>query len=655
MRTISATLLAAAQSWRGKPYVNAAIANKRTRWASQRTGDGSSQHTDMVAIGDVIWRVRGSSAGAVQTATVTVPATSAQWIAWTSQATGAINNSPVAIASPYSLEIRLFYVVANGGNYDLYVIFRRDSVWSTPAAVVSGLTAIPNLAASGEYLFYTTALTIGVAYCPTSGDSWDILTAWTASPVPATWYGIAATTKTGVVTVIAAINGVVVKGTYTLLTDAWSAFAQIAPGGTNAVPTTGLTLRYPGVIWAGTTLFVTWLELYSSGSVAWTYAVLNRSVDGLHFGCEAALYIWSNTDRRVAFAYTSSTRKVYAGNEKCVMVATLYDASDATTNLADLAVSSYTRVTNEHGSRLRLELLNVGGRYNQPGTAGQTAAPAAPLAEVILNRGYKLAATHEEQPLDPHYIISATLVHGMEDHRLDIVAVDGWGLLELWQPAEVQTYTNQTIRWLLAELCARVGLTYEDDLGAALGATISSLTIHPAQSAADAARALLLLAGSVAYFTSTGVFHALNLYASSPVNKVDIGDEAQSVSVGVLPNAGTSFHIYGSGFTATAELGAASMSLGLRLHRSVQDYRLTTQAEANAVQNYLWTRGSGSACKEVTTVGLRPDAEMWDLARLMMDTTIVPLGNCIRRIIAITEQYDPQRNRFHSIITTEDN
>jgi len=654
MRTISSTLLAAARSLQGKPSVTARISDRRLRWSLLHWEDGSSRWTAMVAEGSTIHRVRSDGSGNIQTATVTDPAIQAQWSTWTTRTSEGLADSDVGISLAGST-LRIVYVKSG---YDVRIMTSGDSgaTWSAPETIVGGLGGAPYIATANGAVFVLTGGQVRVYTRP--AGSWVLQSTLTTLTL-ASPQGVAACYDSagGKYRVVIAGDGKVHVATCDATTYAWDTPLQIAPGGTGAAASAS-ALRGPSACWGGPTwppdptwppYIVTWIDDFAGSPATWTQPVALRSGDWVHLGDEVALNIWADTERRAALAYVSSTRTLYAANEKCICQASTYDSEDSAQNLSDLPILAYERKTDEGGSRLRVEVLNAGGAYDQLPSCIQ------PLASLILERGYITSAGAERVALDPHYLVSATLSEGRDGGRLILEGVDGCGLLALWHPGEPLTWVNRSLGWLLKEVCARVGLAYADNGASSFSYAPATFTILPTQSGAEAVRELLKLAGGVGWFLEDGTFYAVELYGYDPLERVEIGAEGEVLqgAYGLRTYQGTSFRVYGQGAASASELGAESMTLGLRLMRSHEDYRLTTADSTQALQDYLWTRGRISGRKELLTIPLRPEVELWDIAQLTVNEEIISPGDNLRRVVGIAEDF-VARGKYVTRVEMED-
>jgi len=88
----------------------------------------------------------------------------------------------------------------------------------------------------------------------------------------------------------------------------------------------------------------------------------------------------------------------------------------------------------------------------------------------------------------------------------------------------------------------------------------------------------------------------------------------------------------------------------LRLIHTRYDARIDNSSTATDNANYYWTLANENTRRLVITVPLRPDAEMYDLANVL-DTSVVPVGDNIRRLAGIREEWDGDANRYISTLT----
>ena len=635
MRTITATHLAAAKSLKGKPAISAVIKDDRLRWTLLHWTDGSARKTGMAVTGSTIWRVRSDASGNIQTATVTVPTTKAQWTTWTTRAMGMLPDSDVSIGITDNT-IYLVHISSTGTEVIITSSPDLGNTWPTQETVASGLSGTIYLFTVNNAVIIQNGTTITVY---TKSGTWGLRATWTTSAV--TNAGVSAAFVASNYRLIAAYDGKILVRTLNPTGWTWGTALQVAPGGTGSAPSVS-NLRWPCVAHDSTHYYYSWIDELT-GTPTWTQPVIHQSKTWGYIGNEVALNIWGDSYRRVDIVYVSSTRALYAANEKCICRAYTYSATDSTQNLSGLTVIGYKRRTREQESRLVMEVLNTGA-YDTLGTAGQTAECIRPLAKVLLSRGYITSAGSETVTLDPHYIISARLTAGKGKGLLTIEAVDAWGLLDLWRAAEPLTWTSRTIAWLLSMVCHRVGLSWSDNGDTAFDETLPTFTITPGMNGADAVRELLRLAGGVAWPDVNGNLYGVNLYAYGPLTYIEAGpSEILSAEYGSLAYYATSLRVFGTGAASASELGSESMDLGLRVSRSYDDYRANSSTITGQMQNYLWTRARISGRDEKVTIPMRPDPELWDIASITDPEGIIAPGDKLRMINGLNEDYDPKR------------
>jgi len=674
MRSMTDTLRAAALSWGSEPSLAVDVRDKRLRWSSTRWDDGSQCWIDQVADGDTIHRGLTDGSGNVKHAKVTDPSTSSQWTDWETLRSDAINNSDLAVARLDSDKIRIYYVKdAGSSTWDIVYVETSDGGenWSTPSNAATGINGAPagedaeppRLAAAYQYLFYTEGGQVIARSIPWGGSPASPST-WTALGTLEERQGLGATYNgsTGLCYLVVAGAGTtesastcgITIGTYTPSGPSWSSPLQIAPGGTGSASSDS-ALSSPSALYADGLYLVAWIDCFEGDSSEWTQPVVLSSDDWEHFGNEVALSIWASTYRRVALAYIASSKSVYAANERIACQTTMYSADDDSRNLTGLTPASYRRHTDEDGSRLHLEILNVDGAYDTIDQREEDAECIRPLSTVVLNRGYATSDGQERIALDPHYIVRASITQGLQQGRLVIDAVDGWGLLRMWRPNETLTWAKRTIRWLLTEICARVGLVFSGSAQTSFDYQVPTFTVHPSQDGAQMAHRLLFLAGAVAFFDMEGQMKAYQLYGYGPsYDDIGANDEILQGAYGPTVPSGTSFRVYGDEAGAAGETSWISMDLGLRLNVNRQDYRLTTDTAAQVVQQYDWTRARMSCRREGVTIPMRPDLELWDRVRLFPSGDVVPPSDCMRRVVTIGEEWDGEKGRYVSRVAMED-
>lgn len=639
MRTIVAALLAAETCWPQRPYIHAIFANRRWRWTSVLSASGSTDWTDQAKVSTWIHRLRVNSTTLYQ-AKVYDPSTASQWTNWASLATGLQSYTDCAIG--LGTKLTAFYVKpTHQVTYKASV--DNGSSWSSESTLCTAASE-PYLAADNDAAFVQSGSPSTVSAYRYSGGAWSAGAILTLTGVTGN-YGLGAAwdNAAGLYRVAIAAGGRLYIASYNPATNAWDSPAQIAPGGT-AAPSSSILIRACSVevvSFVDTHYVISFVERYDDGSTSWENTLALRSSNWPHFGDEVALDVAGANTRKAALAWFSPTTSLYAAIERSACAWDVYQAAEGRFNLVCSDVLSYRRATTDAGSRVMVRLLNAGALdgIGQDGAEGECIRP---LAELRVLRGYDIGDVgNESVALDPHYIVRAEVVERPDGHALEVLAVDGWGLLELWQPHELCLWSGQTVAWLLAAVCAKVGLSVETT-GSAFAETIGTFAWGPGVTAAGAARQLLSLAGGVVRFGGDGVLQALQLASYSPSAHLDVGANGELLEgrYGLGIPTPTSPRVVASGRLTGLDTATLAMSTGLRLKRVFSDLRATSSATTTAMQDYLQLQGALTSKREELVVPLRVEAELWDLADVHAATSIIPAADRRRRVLELHESFE---------------
>ncbi|MBC7315134.1 MAG: hypothetical protein H5T70_01765 [Chloroflexi bacterium] len=650
MRTISEALLAAALSRQGRPSVHLTVEDRAIRWRTLHTLSPALDLpcVDGMSNGSLILRAAVSSSGDLYHQEISNPSLASPWQGWTLLAPSASRAGGDVAVAWYNLTWLVYYQRA-----DRWVMMvssaNNGASWSTPLAVYRpGRTAA--LAACGPYLFVLEN-TLRAYHLNPNMASWSgpyTLGGYT----PDSDMGVAAviqpTAGSGqIVRLLFTLGGGIRATTYNPATQAFGAVLPVSPGRDQALPTSAAH-RWPSLYALDEErLVATWVERWQGDLDAWRHPVSRLSFDGEHWGMELSLANPAITDRRMALIYDSIDEVLYAANAELVMAAEVYDPLlNRPSHLGPLEALSYRVAWRPHEpGHLRATVLDAEGALSALGEEGNAAQALRPLSQVILSRGYITSEGAEEVTLPPHYIVRARRTEGLGGGRVEIEAVDAFGLLALWTPPEPLEWEGRVLRWLAAEVCAQVGLPYADDGRPEMNALLERFTCGPGQSALEALRALLRLSGYVARPRAEGGLYALHLVNHRPVVTPTIGDagEILRAAYGVGWPGATAVRVVGAETWADGDDIALGGWLGLRRHRYIEDGRIRSAEMAEVVREGVLRLASLSARADEATLFLRPDLELWD---------VVNLSGLGRRIItALEEHYDAPKGVYETALT----
>ena len=428
----------------------------------------------------------------------------------------------------------------------------------------------------------------------------------------------------------------------------YGAAHRLAPGADQATPAAADN-RYPALACVSRgQLVATWVERHDNGlsgePASWRYPVARVAVDddAEHYGGELPLAAPDETVSRMAALYDPTGQLVYLGNDRLVLAARVYDEDPVWhRRWGPIDASSYTLRQHVHQpASLELTVVDVGNDWPYLGAAGYAEGPLRPLAEVTLTRGYRTAEGEETVDLPPCYIVGVQRGEGgAAGGQLRLTCTDALGLLRLWRAPEPLAWKDRAIRWLLAELCARVGLRYVDASEAALGRTLPLFTLHPGQTALAGALDLLRLGGCVARINPDG--------ALSPLPWPQAGEAEMSIGVNGEVRAGryglglmdaTGVRISSGGAYAEGETIADAWALGLRLTAALHDGRIGLNGDIAATvrDRNLALAGLGWRADEAV-IPARLDVELWDAVELLCAATERE-GEATKRVVTGIEE-----------------
>ncbi len=644
MRTITSTLLAAARSLAGRPSIHLTVDDRAVRWRALHTLVPAVDCPCVASAcnGSLIVRAGVDGSGNLYYQVIHDAALAAPWQTWTLLAAGASRaNGDVAVAW-HALAWCIYY--QRSDHWIMMVRSIDDGATWSAASQVYHPSRTAALAAAGPHLFALEDA-LRVYQLQAGGASWS--GPYTLPGVaPASDLGVAAciqpTSGGGqMVPALFAMGGGIRAVRYDPAAHTFGAVTALTPGRDQELSASA-SCRWPALAALDETrLLATWVEQWSGDLDAWRHPVSRISVDGAgaHWGRELPLANPAETDRRMALAYDSLDEVLYAGNGERVLVAEMHDALlNPLSHLGPLEVACYRgawRVTAP--GRLHVALLDADGALAEPGALGEDGQALRPLAELTLARGYVTAAGAEEVALPPHYLVRARRTHGLGGGRVELEAVDALGLLELWSPPEPLEWRERTLRWLAAEVCAQGGLPWGDDGCAALGVTLERFTWQPGTTALAALHALLRLSGCVARAAAQGGVGALHLASHAPATHAALGEAGEVLRAAYGPGWPEATAIRVVGHDAWADVDDVTLGgeLGLRLHRYIEDARITSAAVAETVRDRELRLASLAARADELTVPLRPELELWDVA------DVAGLGE--RVIVGLAEAWDGRR------------
>lgn len=448
-------------------------------------------------------------------------------------------------------------------------------------------------------------------------------------------------------------------GTWHAGSCAWGGPEAIIPPG---LPAPGFVPRYPALARASGRWYLSYLETFS-GDTTWAWPVVVHSADWAHwsYACRVPLEGWAEAQRPALVQHGNA---FYLAFERAVWRASAYCAADPGKNLEVDGVVGYLAEDEPWSGRTLVEIHNPNGRYDRP------PAPLLPLAELVLERGYRTAAGDERVARAPCYIVGVGVRRGGARPVLLLECEDGWGLLARWRPDALYLWRDRTLGWLVAEVLYRAaGLTCTTDGLSAWDTVLDGLAIAPGDwtetlsdarrawlnrelrtAGAEAAgatglavlRALLAKVGAVGRWQADGSLHCFIPSAQPPASTYTIGTGGEVLDA--LYGRGLAMpseaRVFGDGAAAvvsTAQAAgqrryvATSVDAHLRTSLSCAQ-RATGLAYAGWAQRYWgWVETPCQCGLELFDLVAVADTRAGDMA-----------GECLR-VTGIAERYDPAR------------
>ncbi len=593
------------------------------------------------------------------------PTQTAQWSSWSTLpgAAGVIyQNGGCAVTNAAGV-LRAFAQRGTGGN-NLWTWSSTDNgiSWSGPVSVLSppGGALLGGIASAGNndvFFLYDVAGGFAVGYSFYSGGSWSALGSWTLPPQPS-GVGLAVAWSGAVYTVIYSNAYTLASCLFNPTTALWSAGPTIAPSTSIAI-----TRSAPRLSLADGIYTLTCIEADAgllTGTV-YNYPRLRQSRDLVHWSDGFIVHDLSCLYGAVAFKLPvpssgSAGPRYYLATPYAVYSARAFEATNATQSL-DLsdAVLSYKR-SEEVGRPARLEVMldNAQGVYNTLVnlSSGSNFQPLEMNAALVLSEGYLTSAqpgSNDVVKVGTFHLDTLTFVRGPLEHSLRLECLDLSCNLD--RLARYQnSYSNQTVGYLVNEVCARAGLlAVAVPTTAQTSQVVPLFTLQAAQSYRHALDELCAVYGLVYFLDEDEVmqFHELatsdlSIWSYQPeveaVQFRSVMRRANHIIVSGKPPAGGP----GGALTMAELYDEAHLRLtGTEQLLHVVDPKLTTSAQCAQKATFLLSQEQRKQSEHTVTLPLNPALQLCD--GITLSDSVAPQGSgqtLTGRIRAISVTYD---------------
>lgn len=639
VRTLDGALTAAVNSVTRIPSLSLTIEDHVIHYASYQTPNTADAWNDLcIANDNSIIRVQVTRGGGGFTSNfqykrITDPSVASQWSTWTTFSGGSGNmfeDAGCAVSNSGGT-LRAFAQRGTGGS-QLWTWSSTDNgqTWSGPNVVVvpPGGALIKGMGSAGNNdIFFLYDVVGGENIgCSLYTGSWSSLSAWTLPPL-AGGAGVAVAWVNPTYTVIYSDGFTLASCLYNPTSNTWSSSSVIAPATSTAIA------RYvPRMTFADGLYTLTCIESDSgflTGSV-YSYPRMRQSTDLIHWSNGMILHDITCTYGAIAFKLPtprtgSAGSRYYIAAMPTVYSAPTFQLSNSAQYLdVSAAVLSYQRLE-QMGKPARLEVLidNARGTYNALITSGNNYQPIGLNASLVLSEGYKTGTppgTPDVVKVGVYHLEQIHVVRSPQENHLLLVGLDLTRNLDLISRYQI-TYLNQTLSYLVSEMCARGGLFSISIPGTTqMSQVISSFVLQAGQTYRHALDELCTTYGLV-YFLDQGEMMQFRELASSDPSVWSYQPEVELVSFGSDDQRAN--HIIVSGKPPTSGVAGALTTaetyddanlhlVGVERLLHHVDPKLTSTTQCAQKASFLLLQEQRVQAIYTVTVPLNPALQLYD-------------------------------------------
>lgn len=639
VRTLDGALTAAVNSVTRIPSLSLTVEDHVIHYASYQTPNTADAWNDLcIANDNSIIRVQVTRGGGGFTSNfqykrITDPSVASQWSTWTTFSGGSGNmfeDAGCAVSNSGGT-LRAFAQRGTGGN-QLWTWSSTDNgqTWSGPNVVVAppGGALIKGIGSAGNNdIFFLYDVVGGENMgCSLYTGSWSSLSAWTLPPLTG-GAGVAVAWANPTYTVIYSDGFTLASCLYNSASNTWSSSSVIAPATSTAIA------RYvPRLTFADGLYTLTCIESDSgllTGSV-YSYPRMRQSADLIHWSNGMILHDITCTYGAIAFKLPtphtgSAGSRYYIAAMPTVYSAPTFQSSNSTQYLdVSAAVLSYQRLE-QTGKPSRLEVLidNARGVYNALITSGNNYQPIGLNASLVLSEGYKTGTpptTADIVKVGVYHLEQIHVVRSPQENHLLLVGLDLTRNLDLISRYQI-TYLNQTLSYLVSEMCARGGL-FSTSLPATtqMSQVISSFVLQAGQTYRHALDELCTTYGLAYFLDQSEVMQFRELASGDPsvwsyqpeVELVSFGTDDQRANHIIVSGKPPTSGLAGALTTAEAYDDANLHLVGVERLLHHVDPKLTSTTQCAQKASFLLLQEQRVQAIYTVTVPLNPALQLFD-------------------------------------------
>lgn len=667
VRTLDSALVGALNATTRRPALALTIEDHVIHYASYQSGSSVDVWNDgCIASDNSIIRVQVMSSGTgfvsnFMVQRITDPTQAAQWASWTALpgSTGVMFQDGGCAVSNSAGTLRAFAQRGTGGN-NLWVwtSTNNGASWSGPVSVLSppGGALLKGVASAGNndvFFFYDVSGGDAIGCSFYSAGSWSALNTWTLTPV---FYGtgLAVAWSGTTYTVVYSDGYSLASCIFNPTGGAWSSRTTIAATTSDAIQRIAPHLSFADGLY---TLTCTEADSGLLTGIVYSYPRLRQSADLLHWSQGTIVHDLTCTYGALALKLsapvsgTSGTR-YYLAAIPAIYSAPAFQQSNTTQYLdVSASVLSYQR-HEQVGQPARLEVVldNAQGAYNALVTSASSYQPIGLNASLVLSEGYKTGMP-DVVKVGIYHLEQIRFVRAPQENQLLLIGRDLSRNLDLVARYQ-NTYTNQTLGYLLNEMCALAGLfSVVLPTTAQIGQAIASFVVQAGQTYRHALDELCSIYG-LAYFLDQNETLQVRELAASDASVWSYQPEIEAVTFGSADQRANHIIVSGkpptggaAGSLTTAEAfdDAHLRLLGLERLLYHVDPKLTSATQCSQKAAFLLAQEVRAQVKHIVTVPLNPALQLLD--GITLSDSVAPRGSgqsATCRITHVLARYDAQ-------------
>jgi len=667
VRTLDSALVGALNATTRSPALALTIEDHVIHYASYQSGSSVDVWNDgCIASDNSIIRVQVTSSGSgfvsnFMVQRITDPAQAAQWASWTALpgSTGVMFQDGGCAVSNSAGTLRAFAQRGTGGN-NLWVwtSTNNGASWSGPVSVLSppGGALLKGVASAGNndvFFFYDVSGGDAIGCSFYAAGSWSALNTWTLTPV---FYGtgLAVAWSGTTYTVVYSDGYSLASCTFNPTGGVWSSGTTIAATTSDAIQRIAPHLSFADGLY---TLTCTEADSGLLTGIVYSYPRLRQSADLLHWSQGTIVHDLTCTYGALALKLSAPVSGTSGTRYYLAAIPVIYSApafqNSNTTQYLDVSSSVLSYQRHEQvGQPARLEVVldNAQGAYNALVTSATSYQPIGLNASLVLSEGYKTGAP-DVVKVGVYHLEQIRFVRAPQENQLLLIGRDLSRNLDLVARYQ-NTYTNQTLGYLLSEMCALAGLfSVVLPTTAQIGQTIASFVVQAGQTYRHALDELCSIYG-LAYFLDQNETLQVRELAASDASVWSYQPEIEAVTFGSADQRANHIIVSGkppvggaAGSLTTAEAfdDAHLHLLGLERLLYHVDPKLTSATQCSQKAAFLLAQEVRAQVKHTVSIPLNPALQLLD--GITLTDSVAPHGSgqsATCRIIQVLARYDAQ-------------